>query len=200
MPPKFLFTREEITNAALRVTSEKGISGLTARALAAELGCSVKPIFGLFKNMEEVQQEVLKAADKQYQSCIREEMSRGTYPPYKASGMAYIRFAKEERELFKLLFMRDRSGETPVENTEEIRPLLELIQKNTGLSEKEAYLFHLEMWVYVHGIATMIATAYLDWDSEFISQTLTDGYVGLKYRFSQMRITGLEPARSPTRT
>lgn len=52
MPPKFKFTRDEITNAALNVTRKNGISGLTARALAAELGCSVKPIFGLFKNME----------------------------------------------------------------------------------------------------------------------------------------------------
>ena len=33
------------------------------------------------------------------------------YPPYKAMGMGYIRFAAEERELFRLLFMRDRSGE-----------------------------------------------------------------------------------------
>ena len=49
MPPKFKFTRDEITNAALNVTRKNGISGLTARALAAELGCSVKPIFGLFK-------------------------------------------------------------------------------------------------------------------------------------------------------
>ena len=56
MPPKFKFTRDEMTNAALNVTRKNGISGLTARALAAELGCSVKPIFGLFKNMEEVGQ------------------------------------------------------------------------------------------------------------------------------------------------
>ena len=66
MPPKFKFTRDEITNAALNVTRKNGISGLTARALAAELGCSVKPIFGLFKNMEEVGQEVFIASDLLY--------------------------------------------------------------------------------------------------------------------------------------
>ena len=32
MPPKFKFTRDEITNAALNVTRKNGISGLTARA------------------------------------------------------------------------------------------------------------------------------------------------------------------------
>lgn len=185
MPPKFKFTRDEITNAALNVTRKNGISGLTARALAAELGCSVKPIFGLFKNMEEVGQEVFIASGLLYQNYLREDMAKGKYSPYKASGMAYIRFAKEERELFKLLFMRDRSREKIEENKEEIRPLMQLIQQNLGISEDEAYLFHLEMWLYVHGIATMIATSYLDWDDEFISRVLTDAYMGLKYRYTE---------------
>lgn len=185
MPPKIKFTRDEITNAALNVTRKNGISGLTARALAAELGCSVKPIFGLFKNMEEVGQEVFIASDLLYQNYLREDMAKGKYSPYKASGMAYIRFAKEERELFKLLFMRDRSREKIEENKEEIRPLMQLIQQNLGISEDEAYLFHLEMWLYVHGIATMIATSYLDWDDEFISRVLTDAYMGLKYRYTE---------------
>ena len=185
MPPKFKFTRDEITNAALNVTRKNGISGLTARALAAELGCSVNPIFGLFKNMEEVGQEVFIASDLLYQNYLREDMAKGKYSPYKASGMAYIRFAKEERELFKLLFMRDRSREKIEENKEEIRPLMQLIQQNLGISEDEAYLFHLEMWLYVHGIATMIATSYLDWDDEFISRVLTDAYMGLKYRYTE---------------
>lgn len=183
MPPKFKFTRADITKAALDVTREKGISGLTARELAAKLGCSVKPIFGQFQNMEEVQQEVLASANDLYQSYLQEDIPSGKYPPYKASGMSYIRFAKEEKELFKLLFMRDRSGEKIEENKKEIEPLLELIEKNTGLSKEEAYLFHLEMWLYVHGIATMIATSYLDWDIEFISKVLTDAYMGLKSHY-----------------
>lgn len=185
MPPKFKFTKDEITNAALNVTRRNGLSGMTARALAAELGCSVKPIFGLFKNMEEVQQAVFTSAYNLYQNYLKEDMSKGIYPPYKASGMAYIRFAKEERELFKLLFMRDRSHERIEENKEEMRPQLELIKQNIGLNEENAYLFHLEMWLYVHGIATMIATSYLDWEDEFVSKVLTDAYIGLKYRYTK---------------
>jgi len=185
MPPKFKFTKDEITSAALNVTRKDGLSGLTARALASELGCSVKPIFGLFKNMEEVQQEVIKAANVLYQSYLKEDMERGKNPPYKASGMAYIRFAKEEKELFKLLFMRDRSHEKKEENMQEIKPLLQIIQKNTGMNEKEAYAFHLEMWIFVHGIATMIATDYLDWDETYISNVLTDAYEGIKSQFAK---------------
>ena len=180
MPPKVLFTREEIIRAALDVTRRSGPAGLTARSLAAALGSSPKPIFGLFRSMEEVQEEVLRAADGLYQSFLREDMQKGKYPPYKASGMAYIRFAKEERELFRLLFMRDRSGETVLEDRESIRPLLNLIEHNLGIDEAAALRFHTEMWLYVHGIATMIATAYLEWDDAWIDRALSDAYRGLK--------------------
>lgn len=184
MPPKCKFTREQVIDAAVNVVRKNGRSGLTARALAAELGSSVKPIFGLFQNMEEVQEEAIRGANALYQSYLQRGMEDPTYPVYKASGIAYIRFAKEEKELFKLLFMRDRTGEKIEENREEIRPLLNIIMKNLGVSEDEAFLFHLETWVYVHGIATMIATSYLDWDMDFISKSLTDAYEGLKYRYT----------------
>ena len=182
MPPKCRFTREEIIQAALDLTAEKGIGALTARGLAQRLGSSAKPIFGLFANMEEVQQEVVKAANLRYQEYLRQVMSAGRYPPYKASGMAYIRFAREQKELFKLLFMRDRTYEEKAAG-DELEALLGLIQKNMGLSRDDAYRFHLEMWIYVHGIATMIATAYLEWDMDFISAALTDAYQGLRLRF-----------------
>ncbi len=182
MPPKCRFTREEIIQAALDLTAEKGVGALTARGLAQRLGSSAKPIFGLFANMEEVQQEVVKAANLRYQEYLRQDMSAGRYPPYKASGMAYIRFAREQKELFKLLFMRDRTHEEKAAG-DELEALLGLIQKNMGLSRDDAYRFHLEMWIYVHGIATMIATAYLEWDMDFISAALTDAYQGLRLRF-----------------
>ena len=182
MPPKCRFTREEIIQAALDLTAEKGVGALTARGLAQRLGSSAKPIFGLFANMEEVQQEVVKAANLRYQEYLRQDMSAGRYPPYKASGMAYIRFAREQKELFKLLFMRDRTHEEKAAG-DELEALLGLIQKNMGLSRDDAYRFHLEMWIYVHGIATMIATAYLEWDMDFISDALTDAYQGLRLRF-----------------
>lgn len=182
MPPKCRFTREEIIQAALDLTAEKGVGALTARGLAQRLGSSAKPIFGLFANMEEVQQEVVKAANLRYQEYLRQDMSAGRYPPYKASGMAYIRFAREQKELFKLLFMRERTHEEKAAG-DELEALLGLIQKNMGLSRDDAYRFHLEMWIYVHGIATMIATAYLEWDMDFISAALTDAYQGLRLRF-----------------
>lgn len=183
MPPKVKFSREEIIAAALDIVREGGMTALTARSLAARLGSSAKPVFGLFENMQEVQKEVMLAANAEYQEFLYAEMMRGIYKPYKASGMAYIAFARKEKELFKLLFMRDRSDEQGDTRDESVADIIALISRNTGLSEEEARLFHLEMWIFVHGIATMIVTNYLDWEEEHISRALTDAYEGLRTRW-----------------
>ncbi len=185
MPPKCIFTKEEIIRTALQLVRTEGMDALTARSLAQALGTSTKPIFGLFASMQALQTAVLSAADVIYQQYLLDSMQGGKYPPYKASGMGYIQFAMEEKKLFKLLFMRDRSGETIAEDRESIRPLLDLLQNNLHISEDRAYLFHLEMWLYVHGIATMLATGYLDWDMAFVSSALTDAYLGLCARFRE---------------
>lgn len=183
LPPKVKFSREEIIAAALDIVREGGMTALTARSLAARLGSSAKPVFGLFENMQEVQKEVVLAANAEYQRFLYTEMMCGIYKPYKASGMAYIAFARKEKELFKLLFMRDRSDEHSDTRDESIADIIALISRNTGLSEEEARLFHLEMWIFVHGIATMIVTNYLDWEEEHISRALTDAYEGLRTRW-----------------
>lgn len=183
MPPKAKFTRDEIIEAAVSLARESGTSSLTARSLALRLGTTAKPIFGLFSGMDEVKSEVIKKADAIYADFLAKEMQSGVYPPYKASGMGYIRFAREEKQLFKLLFMRDRTHETISDSREEIRPIIDIITKNLGLSEEKAYLFHLEQWIFVHGIASMIATNYLIWDEEYISEAVSRAYNGIKNEY-----------------
>lgn len=183
MPPKCKFTRTEIIAAALALTREHGMAAVTARAVGTKLNSSPKVIFSIFENMEELQKEVITAANEIYERFLAEDMSAGQYPVYKASGMAYIRFAREETELFKLLFMRDRTQEQSEQQSGELEHIIAIIQETTGLSRERAYMFHIEMWVYVHGIAAMIATGYLAWETETISAMVTDVYMGLKYRY-----------------
>lgn len=180
-----MFTKEEIVKAAMDLTREKGFNNVSARSLGDKLGTSSRPIFSHFENMAQVQKAIIDSANKLYEGYLKQDMESGKYPPYKASGMAYIRFAREETELFKLLFMRDRREELIADNHEEIEPLLAILQKNLNLSREEALMFHLEMWVYVHGIATMIATSYLDWDEPMVSKLLTDAYIGMRFRYGE---------------
>ena len=182
MPPKARITGESILKAAVALVREGGAEALNARALAAALGCSTQPIFSNYESMQALLDDVAGEAYHLYQGILREEIASGRYSPYKANGMAYIRFASEERSLFKLLFTSDRA-EAEKGFFEEWAPLIEIIRRKTGLTDAEAELFHLEMWGTVHGIASMIASSYLTLDRERISRILTDVYVGVRDRF-----------------
>lgn len=187
MARKVMFTKEIILNAALDITREKGFKAVTARAIGNKLGTSYRPICSFFENMADVQKAVMEKANEIHRNYLKEDMSKGEYPPYKASGMAYIRFAREEKELFKLLFMRDRTGEYKTRIADETEMLVDLICKQVDTTREKAKLFYLEMWAYVHGIAAMIATNFYDWSEELISQTLTDMYQGLKYKYENQK-------------
>lgn len=183
MPPKIKITKEQIVYTAFELVKKYGDGALNARTLAKELNCSTQPIFSNYTSMNDLRSDVIAAAKELYQSYQTKEFADGIYPMYKASGMAYIKFAKEEKQLFKLLFMRDRSYENIPDEISEIDNIIEIIEKNMGLSRDTAIAFHIQMWVWVHGIATMIATGYLEWDLDTVSTMMTNAYQGLKKQY-----------------
>ena len=101
MPPKIKVTKEEIINTALEIVKASGTESINARNIASVLNCSTQPIFSNFKTMDDLRYEVIKKADELCQDYMKQEVEKGEFPPYKASGMAYIRFAKEQKELFR---------------------------------------------------------------------------------------------------
>ena len=183
MPPKVKVCKEDIVNAAMDIVRKGGADAINARTLASLLDCSTQPIFSNFSTMDELHLAVLEKADAIYNEYIQKEIESEKYPPYKASGMAYIRFAKEEKELFKLLYMRERAEEAIREDAAFGKLMDSVIKPSTGLNGRDAELFHLEMWAYVHGIATMFATGYLDLDWELVSRMLTDAYMGMRKQY-----------------
>ncbi len=183
MPPKIKITRNDIVKTAVQIVREGGIEVLNARGIAEMLNCSTQPIFSNFATMDELNGAVLSAVYGIYLDFLEKEARDGKYPQYKAFGMAYIRFALEESRLFKLLFMCDTEGRALLP-TSDFEQSVSMIVKSTGLSESRARLLHLEMWTAVHGIATMLATSFLNFDWELISDMLTDIYRGLCIRHS----------------
>ena len=183
MPPKIKVTKENIINAAVEIVRTNGDAALNARTIASVLNCSTQPVFSNFATMEDLRLTVIGKANDLCETYISKEIERKEFPAYKASGMAYIRFAKEEKELFKLLYMRDRSQEIFPEKSLTNDKMLTIVQEHTGLNDLNAQLFHLEMWAFVHGIATMFATGFLDLEWELVSKMLTDSYQGLRKQY-----------------
>jgi len=180
MPPKIKITKEDIVNATLKIVRKEGMDSINARRVALELGCSTQPVFSNFSTMEALRLAVTEKAGLVFEDYMKREEESGAFPPYKASGMAYIRFAKEEKELFKLLYMRNRKDEAiPTDFAVNIKTE-ELVYKNTGLVGDDNKLFHLEIWAYVHGIASMFATDFIDLEWDLVSKMLTDAYQSMK--------------------
>lgn len=184
MPPQTKISKQDIIDASLDLIREGGDAAINARSIATRLNCSTQPIFSNFSSMEELQAEVTRSAYELYLEFICREVESGKYPQYKAFGMAYIRFAREERQLFKLLYMCDRSGGELIP-TEDFNASVQMIMSNNNISREKAELMHIEMWSCVHGIATMLATSFVELDWELISTILTDVYQGIRAKLSE---------------
>ena len=173
MAPKNKFTREEMISAALRVVRENGIDALTAKAVAEELGISTQPIFTCFNTMDTVKKEVRAAAEKIYDKYATEGLQQKI--PFYGFGMQYIRFAREEPELYCLLFLTKGEGSSDIleamkHSQRKIRPFLE---KTYQISTEEADRYFRDLWLVVHGLATLIVTDGCPYSDSEISQILT---------------------------
>lgn len=179
MPPKYKFTKEEIVKASIEIVNEKGFNNISAREVAKKLNSSSKVIFSLFGNMQGLINEVIAYGNKLYAEYTKKIVEKNKYPTFKATGIAYILFAKEHTEIFKMLYMRKRSTAEMISGDDDLQPLISVIMENAGVSEEVARKLHIENWIFVHGIAVMIATNYLEWDDSFIDNALTDVYLGV---------------------
>lgn len=181
---KKIITREHIVQVACELVSEVGMDGLNMRDLAKRCNCSTQPIYLSFTNADELKHEICKKMIDLYNQYIFDEIATNKYPEYKASGMAYIRFAKEQTQYFKYLFMRNRSNETTNEMAKEFEREAERMTQY-GINHDKAIAIHTHMWVYVHGIATMYATGYLNWDWDTVSDLLTEMFMGIITRYKK---------------
>ena len=105
MAPIRKFNRDDIINRGYNIAKEEGLESINARRVAKELNSSVQPIFHNFTNMEELKNEVV---DKIY-TTYQEYMLKGSKEekPYKGMGLAYIKFAKDYSNFFRILFMSE---------------------------------------------------------------------------------------------
>lgn len=180
MPKKPIFTREQIIEKAFSFLEKGSLENITARGLARELNCSPAPIYGLFISMDELKKELINRAKKlflTYVSTENEEL------PFLNIGLGICRFAREEKQLFKSIFLRNSSYSTLIADFHSI--IYEEMKKDErfeslGTEVKETLT--TDCWTYAHGLATLIATGYFKNPSdEFIKDRLISGPASTLY-------------------
>ena len=174
MAPKNKFTKEQMVKAAVRVARKRGINGLTAKTMADELGISTQPVFTAFGSMDEVKREVYAAAVSVYDEYT--ELGLKEKIPFLGVGMQYIQFARQEPELYRLLFLtqaqdNEYSALKSMQHLQElVRPTLICIYHITA---EEADLYFRDLWFVVHSLATLIVTGDCPYSDQQIGEILT---------------------------
>ena len=174
MAPKNKFTREEMVAAAMRVVRAKGIDGLTAKTVADELGASTQPVFTAFGSMDTVRQEIYAAAVRVYDGYVNTGLHEKI--PFFGVGMQYIRFAREEPELYRFLFLtraldQEHSAMQSMRHLQAlVRPTLTRVYR---ISADEADLYFRDLWFVVHSLSTLIVTGDCPYSDGEIGQILT---------------------------
>lgn len=163
MARKETITLQMILDTAFAMTREEGFANVTARKVAAKAGCSTQPIFRVYKNMDELWSAVYqKAADffRDYYS-LYPRMGKA---PFVNLGMAYIAFAREEKNLFELLFVSGGPRQKSLYellNGKEGNVVYEInLAKVAGCPDPSG-LF-MKMWIFIHGAACMTMTGDYD--------------------------------------
>ena len=165
--------KEIILNASLELMRKEGVTALSVRAIANTCNCSTQPIYLSFKGIDEIKAELYKLSLNYFYKFIENEIRAGQYPEYKAVGMGYVKFAREERELFKYLFM-DIPRAKPDSLNDSFDKSIEIIEKSLNVSKEIAERIHTEMWIFGHGMATMYVTNFLRFDLDTVSELYTD--------------------------
>lgn len=179
MPPNAKFTKNEVIQAALDIIRSEGFEALTARALGTKLGSSARPVFTLFRSMEEVQREAAAAARELYREYVQEGICRTDIPAFKGVGIQYIRFALTEPKLFQMLFMSEQAqkptvmGVLPVID-ENYPQILASVQSCHSLNPADAEWLYRHLWIYTHGIAVLCATNLCTFTAAEIGKMLTE--------------------------
>ena len=134
MPKKPTTTKDTMIEGAFRLIREKGHEALTARNLAAFLGCSTQPIMYQFPNLDLLKDLTYQKADAFHSEYILAGAD------LLEMGLRYIRFAEEEPRLFKFLFQSGRFSGLSLEDlirAPEAAGVLTAVSAEEGITPEE---------------------------------------------------------------
>ena len=162
-------TRDEILNAALGLIIENGIDNLSMRELARRVDYSPAGLYEYFGGKDEIIMAVCLEGDSRlaaYLSAVPADLPLRDY--LIELGLAYVRFARQNREHFTVLFTNRIPGMTTLPDDHDVTHpedsfsiLLHAIK--TGIADgmiasPEGYgavEISYSVWAMVHGMATL---------------------------------------------
>ncbi len=155
--------RQRLCAVALRCFSTDGYEGVTLRALARELGCSYATPYRYFRDKLEIFAAVRALAFERFAAALEVGAEAETDPErrLRALGAAYLRFAREEPQAYRIMFQLDQPADAhPEYAAKELRAweiLREAVARavESGVFRGDPTTIAHVMWAGVHGLASL---------------------------------------------
>jgi AcrR family transcriptional regulator len=157
--PEVRFSEESVLDSALALVRKQGYRTLSARSIANAAGCSVQPLYSRFGGMDGLMKALYEHA-RQWVIRYNKKHAAEACNAFASNGRSHIRLAQEERNLFEFLYL---SPYMPAESIDSLfesvsQPgVQEEIAKRGGVDMDRARELYVNMIVYTHGLASMIA-------------------------------------------
>lgn len=162
MARKPKYTREEILECAFNILNTGNLKDVTARNITNKLNVSTIAIYSAFNSMDELKNELSKVAKKKL---IEYTEKKYTDLAILNIGIGVCLFAKEEKALFRTIFLREGlPREFMDEIMDDFRKMIRYgFKKNKEyckLPEDIIEWIIKKGWYFSHGYATLICTGF----------------------------------------
>lgn len=164
--------RAALIDAALQVVSERGLSGLSIRGLARRVGVTHSAPYRHFDDKDALIAAMAEAGFYRLRTYMNEAIEECDEPRarFRASGLAYVRFAVDNAPMFRVMFCsqaRNFDDYPQLAEAHEVafRILVGIVEEcqaageiHPGPSETPAYA----AWSVVQGLASLFVNGIFD--------------------------------------
>jgi len=199
-------TETAILEAARNLLAEGGLDALSMRAVASQVGLSATAIYHWFEGKEDLVDRVVLHGFKRSEAYMWkaiEELPAGSMDRVAALGEAYIRFALENGEYFKIIFAIQTPAPRHIDDVpgqggyRVLRQCVVEAMDAGNIRRTDPDVVVLFLWSLVHGLVTIFMACD---PKEMLAETGCcddldgkDLTIGLFARFRDLVRGGLEP-------
>ena len=205
-PPELGDTERAIYEAARDILAEGGLAELSMRALAARVGTTPTAIYHYFQSKEDLIHQVVMRGFQEFDAGLRRSIAGlpfGSTDRLAAIGEAYIRFAVENQQYFKITFGIQAGcprelDEFPARGGYDLlrQCVVDAMEAGT-IRDDDPDRVVLYLWSIVHGLVTIFLACECDSMLDATEIEVPAGASPQGHLFQQFRIfieEGLVPA------
>ena len=172
MPKPISITKEMIDQTAFDLVCSQGPEALTARNIANQVGCSTQPIYKIYKNLEELKEQVFEMISEYTDKIIFGYHKTST--AFLNAGLGFIYFAATEKTLFRAFSTENYQKQPvfgPLQDPELFKLMEELLEDSVPDPGARQELF-LNTMIYTIGLAHLAYAGQLGMTEKEMAERL----------------------------